>query len=157
MRARVLSFTIALLTIAINPSKVGIEETPFFASKKGSGGPASCQACESSVWNRGVFGPFIGPKRQASGCLGISGERGPKVEGGSRDARPPAAMTALRQLVSASDRPSSFSALRFCNRICPGYRKLGQGVPRRPVWNVACAYRYGINRPRRDKPCTSPC
>ena len=32
--------------------------------------PVSCQACESSAWNRGVLGPVIGP---GAACLGLFG------------------------------------------------------------------------------------
>jgi Sodium/hydrogen exchanger family len=70
---------------------------------------------------------------------------------GSRDARPPAAMTALRQLVSASDRPPSFSALRFCNRICAGYRRgLAREHRARPSGDPASACRrwHGFGRRR---------
>jgi hypothetical protein len=35
----------------------------------------SCQACESSAWDRGIIGPFIGPRRYVSERFGVSGER----------------------------------------------------------------------------------
>ena len=43
----------------------------------------SCQAYGSAVWNRGIFGPFLGPRRYVSGRFGVSGERGPRGRVGS--------------------------------------------------------------------------
>jgi WD40 repeat protein len=41
----------------------------------------SCQTCGSSPWNRGLFGPFIGPGRHVSGRFGVSGGTGHSPDG----------------------------------------------------------------------------
>jgi hypothetical protein len=46
-------------------------------------GGSTCQQCESSAWNRGIFGPFIGPRCYVSGCFGAFGKQGPRGVVGS--------------------------------------------------------------------------
>jgi hypothetical protein len=52
--------------------------TPFFIKRHSTAGLASCQAYRSSVWNRSIVGPFIGPRRYISECFGVSGGRRPR-------------------------------------------------------------------------------
>ncbi len=40
----------------------------------------SCQAQGSSAWNRGIFGPFVGPRRYVSERLGVSGGRSVHIQ-----------------------------------------------------------------------------
>jgi membrane-associated phospholipid phosphatase len=47
---------------------------PLFIDKKSTAGRVSCQARQSSSWDRGIFGPFIGQRRQVSGRFGVSRE-----------------------------------------------------------------------------------
>jgi hypothetical protein len=49
--------------------RCGMRRQPrdVFVSKKGGDETVSCPTCEPSAWDRGVFGPFIGPRRRVSG------------------------------------------------------------------------------------------
>jgi uncharacterized protein DUF6092 len=49
-------------------------ETQQLLSKRSIAGRVSCQAHESLSWNRGIFGPFIGQRRQVLGRFGASRE-----------------------------------------------------------------------------------
>ncbi len=45
---------------------------PFSSKREDTTGPGSYQTHESWVQGRGIFRPFMGPRRQVSGPVGVS-------------------------------------------------------------------------------------
>ena len=69
----------------------------------------SCQACESSAGDRGIFGPFLGRRRYVSERFGVSGERGARGKVGSGSLRAAAPFTLL-PVIAARPAGASFSS-----------------------------------------------
>jgi len=61
---------------------IGIS-TLFFFKRHGTPGLVSRQALRSPAWSRGIFGPFIGPRRYVSEGFAVVGGRRPRGMVGS--------------------------------------------------------------------------
>ena len=60
-----------------------LTQTPFFIKRHCTSGLMSCQAWESSGWDRDIIGSFIGPRHYVSERFAVSGEQGPGGSVGS--------------------------------------------------------------------------